>query len=353
MIYILFFCFDIFFSRFDYHRRYRDKERTNEPAPPASVVTTAPRATTPSESKKSSINVTVNPKSLSSNAATKSAKVSKRIDMGAATNFGRDELGINSPTHRNTHSEEDLFATGNTIPAAAASTAHKSDLDDIFKTCSTTTNAVSNTVSSQSNNLDDDDFFNPRSDDTQEFGDFASAFGTATPAQSQPEQFATNDTKKNDFADFSAAFTSEQPQPEPTLPSSSTSNTTSNDPANFELFAINSTPNAQITASNSSSNPKVGDLLSDLDGLSLDVSVPTGKSATLFPYILCLLLLVAFAFFSILCFCFAFILNARSFLLRTKYLTSFLDCVVWFKNKLFLFSVTFNVEKKGKNWFFS
>ncbi|XP_055325572.1 uncharacterized protein LOC129579487 [Sitodiplosis mosellana] len=254
-------------------RRYRDKERTNEPAPPASVVTTAPRATTPSEPKKQTINVTVNPKSLSSNVATKTTKVSKRIDMGAATNFGRDELGINSPTHRNTHSEEDLFATSNTVTATSA--AKNSDLDDLFKTCSTTNNLVSDTVSPQSNNLDDDDFFNPRSDDTQEFGDFASAFGTTAPAQSQPEKLvAPTEPKKNDFADFGSAFNSEQQQqPEPSPP---LSNTTSNDPANL-LFAINSTPNAQITASNSS-NPKVGDLLSDLDGLSLDVSVPTVSS---------------------------------------------------------------------------
>lgn len=241
-------------------------------------MTTAPRATTPSEPKKPTINVTVNPKSLSSsNATAKTTKVSKKIDMGAATNFGRDELGINSPTHRNTHSEEDLFATSNTI--TTTSTANKPELDDIFKTCSTTNNLVSSTVSSQSNNLDDD-FFNPRADDTQEFGDFASAFGTtAAPVTSKSEPLVGhNDTKKNDFADFSSAFDSDQQQQQQQEPPSLSSNTFNNDPANL-LFAINSTPNAQITASNNS-NPKVGDLLSDLDGLSLDVSVPTGKFAT-------------------------------------------------------------------------
>lgn len=226
--------------------------------------------------------MTVNPKSLSTttNAATKPAKITtKKIDMGAATNFGRDEIGINSPTHRNTHAEEDLFAASNVIVTApvAATAANKTDLlEDIFKTCPTTNDLPSEAVSPQSNN--DDDFFNPREDESQEFGDFASAFGTTAPTmpatatvvqQTVPVlPSVTPETKKNDFADFSAAFTPS---------SSSSSNQTlsnSNDPANL-LFAINTTPNAQITTSNS--NQKVGDLLSDLDGLSLNVSAPTGK----------------------------------------------------------------------------
>lgn len=181
--------------------------------------------------------------------------------MGAATNFGRDELGINSPTHRNTHAEEDLFATSNTTTVP---TVNKADsLDDIFKTCSNT-----NIVDSNQSNKTEEDFFNPRDDESQEFGDFASAFG-ASEQTAQPEKIIENiaiasDVKKNDFADFTSAFDSNH-----------TTSNTSNDPANL-LFAINSTPNAQTTTA-SNSNPKVGDLLSDLDGLSLDVSVPTGK----------------------------------------------------------------------------
>lgn len=271
---------DIQFLSLQFSRRYRDKERTESQPTPAATATT-PRATTPSETKKSTINVTVNPKSLSSNQlSTKSKNISKKIDMGAATNFGRDELGVNSPTHRNTHAEEDLFATSN---ITNTSTANKSDLDDIFKTCSTANNLVSNPVSSlQSNN--DDDFFNPRADESQEFGDFASAFGTSSSATTTATVQSTtqlpqehlenntlvidnNDTKKNEFADFSSAFDSNH----------QTSSNTNNDPANL-LFAINSTSNAQTTASNS--NQKVGDLLSDLDGLSLNVSVPTGKLIT-------------------------------------------------------------------------
>lgn len=232
-------------------RRYRDKER--DPAP----ITTTPRATTPSESKKPSINVTVNPKSLATTTQPKAtAKVSKKIDMGAASNFGRDELGINSPTHRNTHAEEDLFATSN-VPAA--STAQTDLLDDLFKTCSAPSNSSQTTAVPQSN-TSEDDFFNPRTDDTQEFGDFASAFAAVPEPPSS--LIESNDEKKSDFADFGSAFETQQ----------TSSNTT--DPANL-LFSINSTQNAQSTASNS--NQKVGDLLSDLDGLSLDVAAPTGK----------------------------------------------------------------------------
>lgn len=274
------FFWDFFSLSLSVSRRYRDKEPTTAP------VTTTPRATTPSESKKSTINVTVNPKSMSTtNSASKAAKITtKKIDMGAATNFGRDEIGINSPTHRNTHAEEDLFTTSNVIVAApAASTAgNKADLlDDIFKTCPTISDLPSETVSPQSNN--DDDFFNPREDESQEFGDFASAFGATAPTvpvaaaavaaaviqQTVPVlPSVTPETKKNDFADFGAAFTSS------TSSSNQQTLSNSNDPANL-LFAINTTPNAQITTSNS--NQKVGDLLSDLDGLSLNVSAPTGK----------------------------------------------------------------------------
>lgn len=230
--------------------------------------------------------MTVNPKSLSttitSHAATKPAKITaKKIDMGAATNFGRDEIGINSPTHRNTHAEEDLFATSNVIVTAPAPSSNKTDLlEDIFKTCPTTNDLPSDMVSPQSNT---DDFFNPREEESQEFGDFASAFGTnasTVPTIAQqtvpgpsvsPEKL---ETKKNDFADFGSAFIPPSAVAAATTTSSNQTLSNSNDPANL-LFAINTTSNAQFTTSNS--NQKVGDLLSDLDGLSLNVSTPTGK----------------------------------------------------------------------------
>lgn len=207
--------------------------------------------------------------------------------MGAASTFGRDELGINSPTHRNTHAEEDLFgnAVVTTSSTAATTTTTKTDLlDDIFKTCPTTiNNSVSGTVSSQSNIAIDDDLFNPRAEEPQEFGDFETAFnafGSSTqklPTENLVDNNVSSNSNSNshsnssgakddEFADF-GGFETHQ-----------TSSNTNNDPANL-LFAVNTTPNnAQTTAS--ISNQKVGDLLSDLDGLSLDVAVPTGKFAT-------------------------------------------------------------------------
>lgn len=250
-------------------RRYRDKERA-EPAAPSS---TTPRATTPSERSKPTINVTVNPKSLSGgqSASAKSAmKPTKKIDMGAASTFGRDELGINSPTHRNTHAEEDLFGAVNVVTANA----NKADLlDDLFKTCATPANAsVIETTA-------DDDFFNPRADETNEFGDFASAFGgsaavttAAAPAPASLPVIASlsldsaSESKNCDFADFSAFDGSSQ--------QSSISNVPQ-DSANL-LFSMNaSNSNAQTTTSNSSQ--PIGDLLSDLDGLSLSVPVASGE----------------------------------------------------------------------------
>lgn len=184
------------------------------------------------------------------------AKPTKKIDMGAATNFGRDEIGINSPTHRHTHAEEDLFGGAD---VSSVSNGNKTDLlDDIFKTCSTTNEPITHLKA-------DDDFFNPRENDAHEFGDFASAFGDSAQSTATESKAIDNkhDEKKNEFADFNAAFDSTQ--------LSSNDNNTDN-----LLFAINTTlTNAQVTTS--SSNQKVGDLLSDLDGLSLDVSVPTGK----------------------------------------------------------------------------
>lgn len=255
-----------YFSRFC--RRYRDKES----ARPKTPVSTTTRSTTPSE-KKSTMNVTVNPKSLvttqptasnpsSTTAATSKPKVSKKIDMGAATNFGRDEIGINSPTHRNTHAEEDLFSSNN-IPNDNSNDL----LDDIFKTCHTSANSAIETVGKPTNNVGDD-LFNPRDEETQEFGDFASAFGDTGCSEATNDQSAApatvNESVKNEFADFSA------------FDSAAQTITSSTDNAASLLFAVNSdSPQTQNVTSNS--NQPVGDLLSDLDGLSLNVSVPSGK----------------------------------------------------------------------------
>lgn len=227
------------------------------------------------------------------NTSKSAVKPSKKIDMGAASNFGRDEIGINSPTHRNTHAEGDLFGGANFSTSTTSN--QKTDLlDDIFKTCPTSSpttviETVKTTKTEHNDDDDVDDFFNPREEEAQEFGDFASAFGN-TSQTSQSDKIADNnsttnnsnvniinsnsDGKKNEFADFGTAFNTTQ----------SISNNTNN--AENLLFAVNSTPsNAQTITS--SSNQNVGDLLSDLDGISLDVSVPTGELIIILHFFFC------------------------------------------------------------------
>lgn len=219
--------------------------------------------------------MTVNPKSIStvgaatSTVPTKSAapKVTKKIDMGAAVNFGRNELGINSPTHRNTHAEEDLFGTADEPASMTTSTvaAAKTDLlDDIFKTCSTTGSDIVASPPVAQAVVDDDDFFNPREEESQEFGDFASAFGStagAATAAALPSQPPVVPVKKDEFADFGSAFTG-APNPTPA-------------PGN----------NAEILFSNPIASMPISsgaDLLSDLDGLSLGAPIPSGECLSFF-----------------------------------------------------------------------
>lgn len=108
----------------------------------------------------------------------------KRIDLGAASTYGKStDLGINSPTHRSTHSE-DLFGAEISTKTIKSS----SDIENIF----------------------DNDDFNPRAGEvsapSNDFGDFESAFGKASAAiPSIPSQ--PSSPKNADFADFSSAFT--------------------------------------------------------------------------------------------------------------------------------------------------
>lgn len=191
--------------------------------------------------------------------------------MGAALNFGRSELGINSPTHRNTHAEEDLFGTADVLASSSAPTtaaAGQNDLlDDIFKTCSPTGDPA--VPGAQ---IDDDDFFNPRDEESQEFGNFASAFGTesgavtALPSQSAvvPVAATVPPAKRDEFADFSSAFTS-APNPTPSVAS------------NAEILFGAVPPLSNPIASNPISGGGGADLLSDLDGLSLGTPIPSGE----------------------------------------------------------------------------
>lgn len=207
--------------------------------------------------------MSVNPKSISASvittAPTKStAKGVKKIDMGAASTYGRDTIGINSPTHRNTHAEEDLFGT-----TAVVLTENPNDLlDDIFKTCPTSSASIGEITQG----TNDDDFFNPRGEEReQEFGDFASAFGNSAAATVLPTQqpsITLPSVKKDEFADFGSAFTAAD------------ATITAVDDNNSSLFNLASSPPSNQHASNVK---PVADLLADLDGLTLATPLPTGK----------------------------------------------------------------------------
>lgn len=178
-------------------RRYRDKERVSPsggaqlPHAPVAHSTTgsgvigaASRVHTKQpQSSSSSTSVAKPPSSLAAGAG------QKRIDMGAASAFGKaDDLGINSPTHRNTHAEEDLFDNNNTI------------VKPVFKTCPPPSPPSSRAAVVSTTSLDNNgDFdFNPREDEN-EFGDFASAFGgTAAAVPALPA--SSNGVFSADFA---------------------------------------------------------------------------------------------------------------------------------------------------------
>lgn len=241
--------------------RYYDKERSKSPATRQSSSVSAHShasgsATLGSGEKKINLNI----KAPAAAAVTKQpggSKATKKIDMGAATSFGKSttsagigssvattDLGINSPTHRNTHAEE-ILVTHDTTAAA----------DDLFKTCPGPPSVGS------PGKLDELDDFNPRASDepagAQEFGDFESAFGA-------PQATKAAD----DFADFAAfgSTTAAVPAPAAAAPAASTDlffgmSPTSSGPA-VNLFGGMSQPQQPAT---SASN----DLLSDLSGLSL------------------------------------------------------------------------------------
>lgn len=161
--------------------------------------------------------------------------------MGAATNFGKNELDINSPTHKNTHSEQ-LFSANNNV-----TNSNNDLLDDLF-----------NSSSDKKSNVDD---FNPRAEESQDFGDFSSAFGgTETPKAT------------NEFADFGTAFVS----------SSTSMNTASLEDSLFDIPAVANTPYESIsnvdlfgghTISQSMSSSNNSDLLSDFGMLNLNTPI--------------------------------------------------------------------------------
>ncbi|XP_062534522.1 clathrin interactor 1 isoform X2 [Armigeres subalbatus] len=258
--------------------RYYDKERSKSPAtrqPSSTLSTHSGSGLSPSSSSNTAGEKKINLNIKSPGAAAAAVKAAattaaaskpaKKIDMGAAKNFGKStDLGINSPTHRNTHAEEII----STSDAPSGKQSSNEVLDDLFRTC-----PAPPSVGSPAKDADFDDF-NPRAADAaasgagQEFGDFESAFGKTVP--SKPVGGGTSGG--NEFADF-AAFSSAQPVA-PAAASSDlffglNANTTPVAPvattgANlFGMSPLQSQPHMQQSSSMGN------DLLSDLGGLSL------------------------------------------------------------------------------------
>ncbi|XP_058454350.1 telomere length regulation protein TEL2 homolog [Malaya genurostris] len=242
--------------------RYYDKERSKSPATrqSSSVSTHSAGNSTVSTTTAAEKKINLNIKSPSAAAATVKAnmaaaaatKGAKKINMGAASNYGKStDLGINSPTHRNTHAEEVISPTNNNTASGKQSSAI---LEDLFSTCPAPPPVV--TGASKPSDLDD---FNPRADDSvnaagQEFGDFESAFGGAKKPVKSGDDFA-------DFAAFSSA-----PAPAPTNElffgaTAVNSAVPSTVPSGMDLFGNN--PQQQHPAA------VTNDILSDLSGLSL------------------------------------------------------------------------------------
>lgn len=258
--------------------RYYDKERSKSPATrqPSSTLSThsgsgfSPTSSSTAAEKKINLNI----KSPAAAAATVKAatiaaasKPAKKIDMGAAKNFGKStDLGINSPTHRNTHAEEII----STSDVGSGKPPSNEILEDLFRTC-----PAPPSVGSPSKDTDFDDF-NPRADDTAasgtgpEFGDFESAFGKPAPKAA----IVGTSSGGDDFADFGAFGSAPSAAPAATAATSDL----------FFGLGTSATPAAPVATggvnlfgmSPQQSQPQMpqqhsaaNDLLSDLGGLSL------------------------------------------------------------------------------------
>ncbi|XP_058116113.1 uncharacterized protein LOC131284755 [Anopheles ziemanni] len=267
---------------YDRSNRYQDREPSKSPATRQTSTTLSTGSTTAfgggsggtgGSERKINLNIKPTGSTAASTfpapraaATTGTAKVTKKIDLGAASGFAKtaalsaasgapsDQLGINSPTHRNTHAEE-------IVGSGSGSGKQQEILEDLFKTCPTKPSA----------SLVDEDDFNPRA--TEEFGDFESAFGGApTVAGKVPSVAATPASaapvKGDDFADF-AAFgagpqqTTQQPATSADL-----------------LFGLS------VGTGTGMAGPQAGapvDILSDLSGLSLGTGGATNASRSIEP----------------------------------------------------------------------
>lgn len=240
-------------------RRYRDNERTSP-----DVVTSAP--TFKADDNKKPISVKATTAKPLSTAAPSGVRGAKKIDMGAALNYGKaSDLGINSPTHRNTHNE-DLFGDS-PVTSPGASKANNDIIEDIFSSSSI----------APSDPLDD---FDPRAEEkTADFGDFASAFGSSNAPIAAPAPVKTAPRPPSaEFADFSAFSTPPVvaavavAQPPPPVdnflfnsPPASTQSNNNSLLGNADLFG-----NSVITSAFTSPMGGNKDLLSDFGDLTLN-----------------------------------------------------------------------------------
>ncbi|XP_055903859.1 uncharacterized protein LOC129939760 isoform X2 [Eupeodes corollae] len=217
----------------------------------------------------------------------------KKIDMGAAANFGKSKTpGIHSPTHRDTPPEDNVTNINNT---------NNNLIDDLFKTCQPveTIKTQSSAAGAKSNDFDD---FNPRADDTHEFGDFASAFGSseqtskpiATTIPVAKIAPVTASSKADDFADFAAFQGEVVPPSNNILPHASgvsmgggsmfgsgLVNNSVNGSASLDLFG--SQPSSQSNVMSSGvSGSAASDLLSGFGDLSISQGMPMASTTISF-----------------------------------------------------------------------
>ncbi|KAH8409713.1 hypothetical protein KR222_002438, partial [Zaprionus bogoriensis] len=257
----------------------RRTSRYNDRASPAEVA---------SESKPQNLSMNIRPKTVSSPVSKQpsSGVAQKKINLGAAANFGKapSGVGIHSPTHRDTPNTNsvDLMGgssinnnnnsssssgsnnIGNSRNKSNNTASNNNDLlDDIFKTCGPT---PEKTLNSAAVIVDDDDDFNPRAGDaasTQEFGDFAAAFGGSSVS---PPSTGLATAGNDEFADFAAFQSSSSSGLDGQLLATAT-------PANdaFDLF---NSPAAPVAAA-----PTATDLLAGLGDLSIHQSMPMAATA--------------------------------------------------------------------------
>lgn len=221
-----------------------------------------------------------------SSPVSKQPTTQKKINLGAAANFGKtpNAAGIHSPTHRDTPSSTntvDLMGgasptnnNNNSKNKSNNTSSNNNDLlDDIFKTCTPT---PEKTLNSAAVIVDDDDDFNPRAGDaapaTQEFGDFAAAFGGGDAGGPSPPSTgilpAATTADNDEFADFAAFESSSSTAFADQLVAMPTPASDS-----FDLFNSPATPAATAA-------PTATDLLAGLGDLSIHQSMPMGKHVT-------------------------------------------------------------------------